>query len=221
MGQEVGKKKWKNPCISKGSCRSGYVMFSRYIDVNMYVLYNRWRAIPWFHQFISVLMSLDTKHSSLWELWQGGPDEPTRIVECHISTNMQVLWRMSTPSCYTKLFYRDMDWGDGGPFIINPIYTLYHMSIYWVYPLLKGFLGLSNSQGPSIPRALEREIEIKRGTSRYLGSHEAHRGKLYSKCTNYHPADEAEKQRCLAKTPKMSLWRDPYRDGAGRYPSSQ
>ena len=28
---------------------------------------------------------------------------------------------------------------DGGPLIINPIYTLYHVGIYWgPYPLLKG-----------------------------------------------------------------------------------
>jgi len=37
-----------------------------------------------------------------------------------------------------------------------------------------------------------------RGSSKYLGRHQALQGKLYSKCTNHHPADEAEKQRCLA-----------------------
>ena len=29
---------------------------------------------------------------------------------------------------------------DGGPLIINPIYTLYHVCIYWVYTLFKGSL---------------------------------------------------------------------------------
>ncbi len=29
----------------------------------------------------------------------------------------------------------------GGPFLTNPMYTLYHVGICWVYPRLKGSLG--------------------------------------------------------------------------------
>ena len=53
--------------------------------------------------------------------------------------------------------------------------------------------------------------------------HQALQGKLYSKCTNHHPADEAEKQRCLAKehwnqtvkTHIVSLKGSFFREGAG------
>lgn len=57
-------------------------------------------------------------------------------------------------------------------------------------------------------------------SSKYLGSHQSLQGKLYSKCTNHHPADEAEKQRCLAvqnigikqwkHTCHVSAKRDPF-----------
>ena len=42
---------------------------------------------------------------------------------------------------------------DGGPLIINAIYTLYHVGIYWVYPIWKSSnRGFKQRAGPSIPR---------------------------------------------------------------------
>ena len=48
---------------------------------------------------------------------------------------MQVVWVHL--QSYGKCWYPSWD---GGPFIINPIYTLYHVGIYWVY--ISPFKGL-------------------------------------------------------------------------------
>ncbi len=56
-----------------------------------------------------------------------------KLVAHHHSFNPRQSYRRFEPAEHVEKRY---PW-DGGPLIINPIYTLYHVGIYWVYPLLR------------------------------------------------------------------------------------